>query len=645
MGSLKQMAPIFHALDRTTYLHLVPHHLAEMVRCPSSVLQHLKDGGFVASFIGNKWKQVAMDEALEMGINRETKPLLHRTDSLYIQRVSLILPFRCRLLRNVYRKIKPSTGAATETLDATSKEEKSELNIRAAIVKAQTFQMLPNPEHIQKDRGLVNPFTGEIATAQQQTDLLAFRTIGTESLDIYYSSRLMMKPSTSTAPRRSGKPHTFAKRKVTKRMVKQIERDHKIVTQCLKSRLAYSQRTNTTAQGQGEQYNEVPLAIATPSHAPRSGTKSYVTQLYRKRWPQCFITGTLFPDREVPDLVVIDGMFVINTAPLMRHTFADYASFLARRYGGTYFSKGVRCVDVVFDHPNHSGFSLKQAERDRRDGAMSGIECGYKEHGTFTSSSSLPSKWQEFLKCRVCKCRLVVLLCDGLLRQVVPLLKPQSSLITAGGFEGQRQDQAWSVTIELGCQPHPELTSSWEEADMRIWLFATKLPGSRVLIYSPDTDVSQLGLTLNPNTTKRNIHIQMSPLGSSERLFLHLNSLSKAIAADPDLAVVPHDSRQHILQVIYIFSGCDYTSYWAGLGKTRFLNAFFANAAFITGSSSLSPPGSLHNITPSTQELGFLAAVRLIGTVYLKKHTSAFPTHSPQSLFKSLDSPSITVKE
>ena len=86
MSSLKQMAPIFLALalDRTIYLHLVPYHLAEMVRCPSSVLQHLKDGGFVASFIGNKSKQVAMDEALEMGINRETKPLLHRTDSLYI---------------------------------------------------------------------------------------------------------------------------------------------------------------------------------------------------------------------------------------------------------------------------------------------------------------------------------------------------------------------------------------------------------------------------------------------------------------------------------------------------------------------------------------------------------------------------------
>ena len=102
----------------------------------------------------------------------------------------------------------------------------------------------------------------------------------------------------------------------------------------------------------------------------------------------------------MPDLVVIDGMFVINTAPLMLHTFADYASFLARWYGGTYFSKGVRCIAVVFDHPNRSGFSPKQAECDRRDGVMSGTECGYKEHGTFTPSSSLPSKWQEFLKCR-----------------------------------------------------------------------------------------------------------------------------------------------------------------------------------------------------------------------------------------------------
>ena len=59
----------------------------------------------MASFTGNKCKQVAMDEALEMGINRETKPLVYRTGSLYIQRVSLILPFRCRLLCNVFGRL------------------------------------------------------------------------------------------------------------------------------------------------------------------------------------------------------------------------------------------------------------------------------------------------------------------------------------------------------------------------------------------------------------------------------------------------------------------------------------------------------------------------------------------------------------
>ncbi len=61
---------------------------------------------------------------------------------------------------------------------------------------------------------------------------------------------------------------------------------------------------------------------------------------------------------------------------------------------------------------------------------------------------------------------------------------------------------------------------------------------------------------------------------------------------------------------------------------------FFENAWFITGTQDI--PGTLAATAPGRFEEGFLSFVRLIGTVYIKKHLAQFTVKTPRALHMSL---------
>ena len=76
--------------------------------------------------------------------------------------------------------------------------------------------------------------------------------------------------------------------------------------------------------------------------------------------------------------------------------------------------------------------------------------------------------------------------------------------------------------------------------------------------------------------------------------------------------------------------------------KVSSLKTFFQHAAFICGPEYT---GSLGDITPSMQHLGFLSFARLVGTMYFKAHLDAFTFQTPQSLYNSLSDPSTDPEE
>ena len=72
--------------------------------------------------------------------------------------------------------------------------------------------------------------------------------------------------------------------------------------------------------------------------------------------------------------------------------------------------------------------------------------------------------------------------------------------------------------------------------------------------------------------------IQVSTVGRELKL-LHLNKLLNAINTDADLHSLPVERHNEIIQVVYVSTGCDFTSFFCSMGKVTFLKAFTATQA------------------------------------------------------------------
>ena len=108
------------------------------------------------------------------------------------------------------------------------------------------------------------------ATPDQEHDLLSFFAIGSGEFDKHIQYYILQAAST-TAPQRKKQLATFAEKKGK---VSQLERDRHLVQKCLHKRLRWSKQTGLPMETLGEQYIELPLAIATNDGFPLKGQKS-----------------------------------------------------------------------------------------------------------------------------------------------------------------------------------------------------------------------------------------------------------------------------------------------------------------------------------------------------------------------------------
>ena len=117
---------------------------------------------------------------------------------------------------------------------------------------------------LQKDipdnKTLWNKFTGETATPEQREDLLDFRNIGQHEFLKFVMTCILHLSSAKNTKRKKRKLHTFAKQKVTKQQLTNVERQKKIVSLCLRKRLLAQNGLNQLPTQ--DQYLELPQAIA-----------------------------------------------------------------------------------------------------------------------------------------------------------------------------------------------------------------------------------------------------------------------------------------------------------------------------------------------------------------------------------------------
>ena len=305
---------------------------------------------------------------------------------------------------------------------------------------------------------------------------------------------------------------------------------------------------------------------------------------------------------------------------------------LIQRFMYHYIQRGTEQIHVIFDYAKGYSNHPKQIEHAQRYGVQA--ECSFDDHFNPSDNKKANTRdWNTILHCQQCKQRLMNYFGKAFLEITPTYLQSEQKLYVAGcEIEGTFERALYS-TSQSSHIPDPSLRCNAPEADTRIWLHAMHCvnnTGLNTLTVSADTDTIFIGLTHTLSSDR--IYIKTNAVGKPLK-YRSMYTLQEALLSDPDLETVPEEERAKTIQTLFALTGCDFTSFFSGIGKASFFNTFIKNARFIAGTDSLS--GNLTENISTTE--GFMAFMRLIGCAYFSKHHSTFGgIQTPSSLYYSL---------
>lgn len=358
-------------------------------------------------------------------------------------------------------------------------------------------------KNLQTGAELWNVFKAQKATPEQAHDLLNFRQIGQGAFVTFVTEKLLGLPSTA-APTRRKRLCTFTVSKTQKRKIKLIEQEQKISQKFLKRQLAWISEhgiENVDTNSLLGPISAMPRALMDSNGLPYKAPKHNTTEFLQKRYHSQKMLDQSLPPQWVPDSVILEGMFMIQTTPLpSMGTLQDYARFLLNQYVRPHLRLGVKEVHVIFDSPGSMKETPKEIEQRRRDSS----EKGSHECTPIASTSAPPSNWRNLLGCRRCNQALTQYLADEMLKLAVQVLRGSQT------FVSNAREVAYVASSNGEVLPSPRLWSNADEANLRLWLHCVHSSGTKKLIFSPDTDIYHIGLTAASVQPDSEVIVQLS---------------------------------------------------------------------------------------------------------------------------------------
>lgn len=133
--------------------------------------------------------------------------------------------------------------------------------------------------------------------------------------------------------------------------------------------LAWCSRTKLLYDAAHEQYSLFPKALADENGIPHKASKSIWTDKLESRYNSSDTPVVMhtMPQGWVPQVAVLDGMFLINTKTLWRtRIVTEYAQYIFDRFALEHFQAGVSEVHLTFDKPGRQPFNPKLFEQTER---------------------------------------------------------------------------------------------------------------------------------------------------------------------------------------------------------------------------------------------------------------------------------------
>ena len=118
-------------------------------------------------------------------------------------------------------------------------------------------------------------------------------------------------------------------------------------------------------------------------------------------------------------------------------------------------------------------------------------------------------------------------------------LKPSQTLYLSGCFAETGNGSTYRMLGNDLPLAAPRYKSTSVEADMRIWRHVAQTDVSRVLVYSPDTDVYIIGLPILAKIPTKDVIVQINVPHSQTCSYINMTNLLGALELDPDLANIP----------------------------------------------------------------------------------------------------------
>jgi hypothetical protein len=621
---IKHFARITQITHSTYYNRLLPQHIADMLTYPDSILSHFKKGGFVMNVQGHNWHSQAFDEGHESCINKDVKMSMTSTSTASLAKLVNYFPYRGQALKNLKMQLglsEKNYEYAVSTKFIMLEEE----NVKTLIRRLQDSLLFETSGL----GGSTHPFlrhifTGQEATVVQRGDMTNYLNNANTLYTDYVHCKYIVK-SRSKIVKRIKNLNTFSVKKRTVSTVKKELKDQQLETRMLKAQLSWASQ-NQVVPGDIQQSILLPRAIATADGTLFKGDKAKTMHIFKNRYPSAFTEGSLLTFFQ-PDCVIIDGMFILyNTAPVKsQKTFSDYISYLFKHWLLPQYLEGVNEVHIVFDDQFNSQPSPKQFERDKRDVNAAGVTSRVLEH------ASIPRNWNTFLQVRENKQNIVGLISDTFLKIAIQVLTPSQSLIIGGGFTNGIAKIAQNKVL----QESPSLVSNIQEGDSLVWLHGIKSQCKNILIYSPDTDTTHIGLSVAARHNDKKFVVMLRRCAYNSQ-YIDINTLLQSLQNDIDLQGLLVDNIVRVFQMLYISTGCDYVSFFKDHGKKSFYKTFYKYSGFICGLADHTL-GSLCDYHTSGMQEGFLSFVRLIGCEYFSKCVTTFlsicPDGNPGSLY------------
>lgn len=153
-------------------------------------------------------------------------------------------------------------------------------------------------------------------------------------------------------------------------------------------------------------------------------------------------------------------------------------------------------------------------------------------------------------------------------QNIRPFLTEAQKYVTSGATD---TFTSVLVTKGAGACAWSTIESGVDESDTRLWLHLKHSAGTKKFIMSPDTDVYHIGLPLV--VSGEHVLIQLSRPSDKELKLLNMNLLVDLLKRDPDLVHIPEVHIPRVLQTLFVTTGCDYVSFFSGIGKAEVMQS------------------------------------------------------------------------